>query len=62
MVHMLSPEGMGEGALPPRYSPDFSGQPVNIADLVPGLALPDYPPMPTHDSPVPMPPKTSAAA
>jgi hypothetical protein len=34
-----------------------SGQPVNIADLVPGLALPDYPPMPAHDGPVPMPPK-----
>jgi hypothetical protein len=30
---------------------------VNIADLVPGLALPDYPPMPAHDIPVPMPPK-----
>jgi predicted dehydrogenase len=39
-----------------------SGQTVNIADLVPGLALPDYPPMPAHDIPVPMPPKTSAAA
>jgi predicted dehydrogenase len=39
-----------------------TGQPVKIADLVAGIGLPDYPPMPAHDSPVPMPPKTSTAA
>jgi len=35
----------------------ISGKAVQIADLVPGIQLPDYPPMPTHDQPVPMPPK-----
>jgi hypothetical protein len=34
-----------------------TGQPVEIAALVPGLKSPDYPPMPNHTSPVPMPPK-----
>ncbi|MBP8303529.1 MAG: Gfo/Idh/MocA family oxidoreductase [Phycisphaerae bacterium] len=32
-----------------------TGQPVRIADLVTGLDRPDYPPMPTHADPVPMP-------
>ena len=32
-----------------------TGQPVKIADLVKGLRRPDYPPMPGHDEPVPMP-------
>jgi predicted dehydrogenase len=35
----------------------LSGQTVEIAGLVPDIALPDYPPMPSHDAPVPMPPK-----
>jgi predicted dehydrogenase len=35
-----------------------SGKTVEIAALVPDIPLPDYPPMPTHDRPVPMPPKT----
>ncbi|MFM2082477.1 MAG: hypothetical protein RL380_1168 [Verrucomicrobiota bacterium] len=35
----------------------LSGQSVNVADLVPNVALPDYPTMPTHTAPVPMPPK-----
>jgi hypothetical protein len=35
----------------------LSGQTVEIAGLVPDLPLPDYPPMPAHDSPVPIPPK-----
>lgn len=35
----------------------LSGKAVEIADLVPGIGMPDYPPMPTHDAPVPMPPK-----
>jgi predicted dehydrogenase len=30
---------------------------VMIDDLVPNIGLPDYPPMPTHDQPVPMPPR-----
>ncbi len=34
-----------------------TGQPVKVADLVTGFARPDYPPMPTHDGPVPMPPR-----
>ena len=34
-----------------------TGQPVKVADLVTGLPRPDYPPMPTHDIPVPMPPR-----
>jgi predicted dehydrogenase len=32
-----------------------TGQPVKIADLVTGLRKPDYPAMPTHSDPVPMP-------
>jgi predicted dehydrogenase len=35
----------------------LSDKPVNIADLVPNIPLPEYPPMPAHDIPVPMPPK-----
>ena len=35
----------------------ISGQSVNVADLVPNLSLPDYPAMPSHTTPVPMPPK-----
>ena len=34
----------------------ITGKAVEIADLVPGISLPEYPPMPTHDQPVPMPP------
>jgi predicted dehydrogenase len=34
----------------------ISGAAVSIAELVPGLARPDYPAMPGHDAPVPMPP------
>jgi hypothetical protein len=34
-----------------------SGEAVQIADLVPQIGLPDYPPMPTRDQPVPMPPR-----
>src|SRR5262249_36479472 len=33
------------------------GKAVEIADLVPGIPLPDYPAMPSHDIRVPMPPK-----
>jgi predicted dehydrogenase len=33
-----------------------SGKSVEIASLVPQVPLPDYPPMPTHTEPVPMPP------
>jgi predicted dehydrogenase len=32
-----------------------TGQPVRIADMVTGLARPDYPAMPNHTDPVPMP-------
>ena len=32
-----------------------TGQPVKIADLVTGLASPDFPAMPSHDAQVPMP-------
>jgi predicted dehydrogenase len=35
----------------------ISGKAVEIEDLVPGIPLPDYPPMPTHEAPVPMPPR-----
>jgi len=35
-----------------------TGQPVQIASLVQNIGYPDYPPMPTHDGPVPMPKKT----
>lgn len=34
-----------------------SGKAVEVASLVPDLALPDYPKMPGHQDPVPMPPK-----
>jgi len=34
-----------------------TGKAVEIAGLVPNIPLPDYPPMPTHDQPVPMPPR-----
>ena len=36
-----------------------TGQPVRIADLVSGLERPDYPAMPSHSDPVPMPMRTS---
>ena len=35
-----------------------TGETVRIADLVPNLARPDYPRMPTRTAPVPMPTKT----
>lgn len=35
-----------------------TGQPVTIADLVTGLDWPDYPKMPNHKDPVPMPGRT----
>jgi len=34
-----------------------SGRPVRIADLVPGIDYPDYPPMPSRTGPLPMPKK-----
>jgi predicted dehydrogenase len=34
-----------------------TGQPVKVADLVTGFTRPEYPPMPGHDGPVPMPPR-----
>jgi predicted dehydrogenase len=34
-----------------------TGQPVKIADLVTNIGKPDYPKMPDHTGPVPMPPK-----
>jgi hypothetical protein len=34
-----------------------TGKPVQIAELMPNLARPDYPPMPTSADPVPMPPR-----
>jgi hypothetical protein len=37
----------------------ISGEAIEIADLVSGIPLPDYPAMPTHDQPVPMPPRVS---
>jgi predicted dehydrogenase len=33
------------------------GKPVRIHDLVKDIGMPDYPPMPTHEDPLPMPPK-----
>ena len=36
-----------------------TGQPVAIADLVPGLERPDYPPMPARDRPLPMPERSA---
>jgi predicted dehydrogenase len=35
-----------------------TGQPVRIDELVTGLELPDYPKMPGHDDPIPMPRRT----
>jgi predicted dehydrogenase len=35
----------------------LNGKAVEIADLVPNLEMPEYPAMPSHESPVPMPPK-----
>jgi predicted dehydrogenase len=35
-----------------------TGRPVEIADLVPGIPYPDYPPMPNRSAPVPMPKKS----
>jgi predicted dehydrogenase len=34
-----------------------TGQPVKISELINGLRYPDYPKMPTHSDPLPMPPK-----
>jgi predicted dehydrogenase len=34
-----------------------TGRPVKVADLVTGWEKPDYAPMPTHQDPVPMPPR-----
>jgi len=34
-----------------------AGRPVKIADLVPGIDYPDYPPMPSRTGPLPMPKK-----
>lgn len=36
-----------------------TGQPVKISEMVTGLRRPDYPPMPTHTEPVPMPLRNS---
>jgi hypothetical protein len=38
-----------------------SGQPVKIADLAQNTGYPDYPKMPSHDEPVPMPQKLAAS-
>ena len=35
----------------------IAGKAVEIADLAPRIPLPDYPSMPTHAEPVPMPPR-----
>jgi predicted dehydrogenase len=35
-----------------------TGKPVKVADLVSEVEMPDYPAMPSHSSPVPMPPRT----
>jgi predicted dehydrogenase len=40
----------------------LTGKAVTIADLVPGIPLPDYPAMPSHTEPVPMPPRGRDAA
>ena len=37
-----------------------SGKTIEISDLVRGIGLPDYPEMPNHTDPVPMPPKPDA--
>jgi predicted dehydrogenase len=34
-----------------------SGEMIKVADLVPDIGMPDYPAMPSHEEPVPMPPK-----
>jgi predicted dehydrogenase len=34
-----------------------TGKEVKVADLVPGIPMPDYPPMPSHKQPVPFPPR-----
>lgn len=39
-----------------------TGAQVQISDLVPNLAKPDYPPMPTRQDPIPMPGKMPGAA
>ena len=39
-----------------------TGQPVAIADLVPGIATPNYQPMPAHTDPVPMPAKRTPSS
>ena len=39
-----------------------SGDAVKIADLVPRIPLPDFPPMPTRDAKVPMPPRAQSTA
>lgn len=36
-----------------------TGQPVKIADLVTGLTRPEFPPMPSHSAPLPMPTKNA---
>jgi predicted dehydrogenase len=36
-----------------------SGEAVEIAKLVPGMELPEYPKMPSHTEPVPMPPRAA---
>jgi predicted dehydrogenase len=35
----------------------LNGAKVEIAELVPNIPLPEYPPMPSHETPVPMPPR-----
>jgi predicted dehydrogenase len=37
-----------------------TGKTIEIADLVRAIGLPEYPPMPNHNDPVPMPPKNKA--
>jgi len=61
-----APNGKLKRTLQPetRHCPEqanhsfISGKGVAIADLVPGIPLPDYPVMPSHTEPVPMPPRT----
>jgi len=36
-----------------------TGRPVDVAGMVSGLGRPEYPPMPTHAGPVPMPARKS---
>jgi predicted dehydrogenase len=40
----------------------ISGKAVEIAELVPNIPLPDYPAMPSHGEPVPMPPRLKTPA